>query len=365
VVQLFDGALSPALDIPSLSDLQLQAKVSPAGIHVESLTGEMGGAPFRLTGTLTFAGETGPKTDFHLEGTNLLLYRSAGLRVRADTDLSLAGPVSRMRLSGTIALSDSRFSKNYGLVEGVRMTPGVPQTGSGLELFSIRQPPFRNLRFDVRIIAKEPFEINNNLARGALRPDLLLTGDGLTPLLIGKVYLDPTRLYLPAGRLNMKSGLIRFERSDPGRPELDMLGTASMLGYDITALIEGPYDEPVITLSSVPPLSDEDVLNLLLTGQPPKSTNGRSRNLNVAVFLGRDMISRLFGKTSDEAEELILDRFDVDIGRNLTESGEETIDAQFRVIDNVLRENDSVYLTGERDRFDYINGGIKLVFRFR
>jgi translocation and assembly module TamB len=142
-----------------------------------------------------------------------------------------------------------------------------------------------------------------------------------------------------------------------------------MLGYDITAVIDGPYDEPVITLSSVPPLPDEELLMLLLTGQPPRSSGVRSseakQSMNVAVFIGRDVISRWFGGDEDDTTGDILDRFDIEVGRGITQQGEETIHSQFRLADDVLLDGGSLYLTGERDYFDYYNGGIKLVFRFR
>ena len=162
---------------------------------------------------------------------------------------------------------------------------------------------------------------------------------------------------------------MRFEKTAPDRPRLDLIGTSTMLGYDITVVIDGPYDEPVITLSSIPPLPDEELLMLLLTGQPPKSSGSRSsgtgQGLNVAVFLGRDLISRWFGGDADEATESILDRFDVEVGRAITQQGEDTIHSQFRLADDILVDGDGLYLTGERDYFDYYNGGIKLVFRFR
>jgi len=94
--------------------------------------------------------------------------------------------------------------------------------------------------------------VRNNLVRGSIRPDLQLTGTGETPLLVGKVFVESTRLYLPAGRMQLETGLVRFEKTDPDRPRLDLIGTSTMLGYDITAVIDGPYDEPVITLSSIP-----------------------------------------------------------------------------------------------------------------
>jgi translocation and assembly module TamB len=197
----------------------------------------------------------------------------------------------------------------------------------------------------------------------------LLSGTGELPVLAGNVYVDPTRLYLPAGRMNLETGLVTFDVNDPDRPKLNMVGTTIMLGYDITAVIDGPYDEPVITLSSVPPLPNDELVMLVLTGQPPKKSglrdSGRRQQINVAMFIGRDMISRMFGDDSDEAGEFIADRFDVEIGRGVTQQGEQTIHAQFRLADDILRKGDGLYLTGEKDVFDYYNAGVRLVFRFR
>jgi len=368
VIQLSDAEFAPDFDMPSLRGLNLEAAVTPEALNIRSLTGELGGAPFELKGAWKLSAGSGPGTDLRLRGKNLLLYRSESLRLRADTDLTLKGPLDRLELAGEVAVTDGRFSKSFGAIEGIAAA-GKSDSAGGFELFSIHEPPLRDMRFNVRMTAKKSFLLRSNLLRGSVRPDLVLAGTGEIPLLIGNVYVESTRLYLPAGQMQLESGLVRFDKADPDRPRLDLIGTTTMLGYDITAVIQGPYDEPVITLSSVPPLPDQDLLMLLLAGQPPKSSNARSdatrQGLNVAVFLGRDLLSRLSDDDSDEGFESILDRFDVEVGRAITRKGEDTINSQFRLADDVLVDGDSLYITGERDYFDYYNGGIKLVFRFR
>jgi translocation and assembly module TamB len=368
VIKLTDAEFAPDFDMPSLRGLNLEAAVKPEALNVRSLTGELGGAPFELSGSWKLSAGSGPETDLRLHGENLLLYRSESLRLRANTDLTLKGPLERLELAGEVAVTDGRFSKNFGALEGFA---AASKSGSakGFQLFSIQEPPLRDMRFNVRMTAKKPFLLRNNLLRGSVRPNLVLAGTGEIPLLTGNVYVESTRLYLPAGHLQLESGLVRFDKADPDRPLLDLIGTATMLGYDITAVIQGPYDEPVITLSSIPPLPNEDLLMLLLAGQPPKSSTARSnatrQGLNVAVFLGRDLLTRMSDDDEAEGFESILDRFDVEVGRAITRKGEDTIHSQFRLADDVLVGGDSLYLTGERDYFDYYNGGIKLVFRFR
>jgi hypothetical protein len=369
IIKLSEAEFAADADMPSLQDLNLEAAVTPQAVNIRSLGGKLGGAPFELTGTWTLGTGSDSGADLRLRGENILVYRDESLRLRADTDLTLKGPLAGLELAGEIAVTDGRFSKNFGVIEGFAAAGNSGNGGGGFRLFSIRNPPLRDLVFNVRITGKEPFYIRNNLVRGSVRPDLVLSGTGEVPLLIGKVYVESTRLYLPAGRMQLETGLVRFDQADPDRPRLDLIGTSTMLGYDITAVIEGPYDEPVITLSSIPPLPNDELLLLLLTGQPPKSSTTRAnssrQSLNVAVFLGRDLIGRLFGSDSDESLDSILDRFDVEVGRGITRQGEETIHSQFRVADDVLLDGDSLYLTGERDVFDYYNGGIRLVFRFR
>jgi translocation and assembly module TamB len=314
--------------------------------------------------------QDGAEADLHLLGQNLLYYRSEGLRLRADTDLTVKGPISHLELAGEVAITDGYFSKYFDFLSTLKgSAKPKPKTISGIQLFSIREPPLKDMRFNVHVTSKNPFRIRNNVVNGSVRPDLKLSGTGELPVLIGKIYVEPTRLNLPSGSLSFESGVVRFDANNPDRPVLDLLGESSMYGYDITATVEGPYDEPVVTLTSAPPLADEDLLMMLLTGQQPKSTTGQTaaqrRDINVAMYIGRDLIARWFGSDVGSNLTSIVDRFDIQVGRAVTRSGDETIDAQFRLANGVLRKGDTLYITGQKDVFDFYNIGAKIVFRFK
>jgi autotransporter translocation and assembly factor TamB len=368
VVRLTDGELRPNMDVPSLQALNLNAVVTPAGAKLQMFTGELGGAAFHITGSVMRNSQNGAVADLRLQGENLLFYRSAGLKVRADTDITVKGPVKRLEVGGEVAITDGRLVKYLDFLSTLKGSE-KPKIDLGLQLFSIRKPPFSDMVFDVRLTSKNPFSIRNNLAKGAVRPELKLIGTGELPVLSGKVYVDPTRIRLPAGSLLFESGVIRFDPKRPDRPTLDLFGTSKMLGYEITMLVEGPYNEPVVTLSSVPPLTHEELVLLIIAGKLPDTTDdpnaSQGQSMNVAVYLGRDFIERWFGSESAEAGESIMDRFEVHLGRAVTRGGEDTIEAQFRIADGVLRDGDRLYLTGEKDIFDFYNAGVKIVFRFK
>jgi autotransporter translocation and assembly factor TamB len=370
-IHLTGGELRPEADLPPLQALNIDARLAGRNLEIQSLRGELGGAPFQMTGAIEniLAPDGRAHVNLRLKGDDLLLQRSQALRMRADADLWLSGPLERLALSGTIALTEGLFGKNFGLAEGLTAGSAKPKAGPGFELFAFQDAPLRDMVFDVGISGRRPFQIKNNLVKGAARPELHLGGTGEAPELTGRIYLDPSTLYLPAGRMQFDSGVIHFEATDPGRPWLDMVGTARMVGYEINAVVEGPYDEPAVTLSSAPQLPDEELLALVLTGQPPRTPGGETlekrQGFNVAVFIGRDILLRMPGGGTTESLQAVLERFDVEVGRAVTRAGDETINARFRIADDMLRKGDTLYITGEKDMFDRYNAGVRIVFRFR
>ena len=367
-VRITDGELQPNSAMPSLRDIDLSARLDTQGLELERLEALIGGSPFQASGTYKWKASDSQAVDLSLKGTNLLLYRDESIVMRADTDLKLKGPLERMVLSGDMAITKGLVEKNLNIF-GALKGAGGPKARPGLQLFSLPQPPLSDMQFDVRLTSKSPIDIRGNIAQGSVRPNLHLGGTGLLPILTGKIYLNTTRVSLPAGRLMINSGVIQFLETDPEMPVLALSGRSRMLGYDISVQVEGPYNEPEINLSSIPPLPGDDLMLLLLTGQAPKGTLGKKgrqrQSIQVAVYVAKDLFGGLFSNGSSEEVEDIMDRFDFEIGRDVTSSGDETIAAQFRVANGLIFEKDQLFITGEKDAYDYINTGVKLVFRFK
>jgi hypothetical protein len=365
-LSLRDGELRSVEALPPTRDLYLDADADRTVLRIQSGGGTLGGAPFVVSGSIKLDGRS-IITDLRLEGKDLLLFRDEETRVRGNADLHVQGPFRRLRISGTLDITDGRFVRNVDFLSLLKGS-GRPKGEARLQPFSLADSPLKDAAFDVRIASKAPINIRNNIATGGVRPALSLLGTGEAPLVVGDIYLDPTKVKLPSGRMDVTSGVIRISEGEPDRPYLDFFGTTRLFGYDIKIVVQGPYDEPVVTLSSVPPLPEDDLLLLILAGRPPKQGSGRDKGLqgtkSVAVYLGRDLIARWFGDSSLESDESMLERFELEIGRDVTRRGEETIASRFRLTEGVPTRNAVLYLTAEKDVFDAINGGLKIVFRF-
>ena len=77
------------------------------------------------------------------------------------------------------------------------------------------------------------------------------------------------------------------------------------------------------------------------------------------------MLARWFRDENGSTNESILDRFEAEMGRDITQGGEETLEARFRLLQGVFQDKDVLYITGERDVYDFYNAGVRIVFRFR
>ena len=140
-----------------------------------------------------------------------------------------------------------------------------------------------------------------------------------------------------------------------------------MLGYDITTQITGFADEPRIVFSSSPPLPGDEVLLMVLAGTPPRSSDtaaAASTEAALSVFLARSFLSRWFGGDPEATDEMLLDRLETQVGRDITEKGDPTIDISLQLREQFLLKGGSLYLTGEKDRYDDSNYGVRFGLDF-
>jgi len=365
-VSLAQGEISHTFNFPMLKAVKLEADFDRESLTIRQMQADVGGSPVALNGLINLEDDA-VDVYLHLDGKNLLIFRNNDLRLRGDVKLDVTGPLDHLAVEGTTGLTGGYYTKNFDFLSlfGSSSTP----VSRGVNfLFSFSEPPLNDASFDVKITTIEPLRIRNNLIRGSLRPELLLKGTGELPYLVGTVYIDPSRVLLPSGRLQIQSGLLRFLEEEPDRPQLDLLANSKILGYDINVVFEGPLSDPIINLSSSPALPNDELLLLLLTGQPPRQDlAGGARGSgtqNVMVYLGRDFLNRWLEDESAVSDERLLDRFELDYGRDVTRTGEQTIETSFRLSEQVTETGIIYYLTGEKDKYDAYNYGLKLVLRF-
>lgn len=369
-LDITEGRLRVGGGLPSIDSLNASLHFVADRLTLESCTGTLGASPFELNGTVDL-NEDDAVLDLSLRGDDLLLFRDRSARIRANTDLQLKGPTAALEVSGSLELTRGHYAPDQSFLN---LRPGPTRSDArGFQLFSFREPPLRDMSFDVTLTAKKAFEIRNFILQGAVRPNLKLRGTGEIPILDGRVFLDTTAVTLPAGRLTITGGTVQFLRDNPFVPQIDAVGEARMIGYNIRANIAGPYDNPEILLSSTPPLSQETLLVLMLTGQLQESatnTDNASTASTVAVYIAKDTVARWFSDNGPINEDSVFERLELFYGEDVSQDGTETFDVAFRLSNKEglppeRRNFRHWYMTAQRDRFEDYNYGLRIVFRLR
>jgi translocation and assembly module TamB len=365
-VVLADGELRLESDVPTFDAVRARLELEPGRLRLVELAGEMGGGPLEGSGELDWSGES-PQVQLALHGEEVLLVQQPTLRVRADAELTVSGPLARMELAGRLGLREGRYTKRVELFRretGTRAAPGPP-----IKLFSFDQGPLATMRLDVAIASLEPFRIENNLVDGSVRADLRLGGSGRAPELLGALFVDPTLVSLPATTLETTSGTLVFEREDPLMPQLDVRLETRVRSYDIAMRATGPLEDPWLELTSIPPLPNEDLLVLVLTGKPPElswdARTGEDAAQTVAFFVGKDLLQEWFSGAGADQGASWLDRIEWRTGVDVTESGGTTSELLLRISGDARGAGRTVWLRAENDAYDRVNFGVRLSFRLR
>lgn len=349
--------------VPPIENANIGIVIEQDQIRVTRGSLEIGASPVRFEGSVLL-GQGSPRIDATITGDEVLLVRTADARIRADLNLKIAGRTNALVLGGDVLITGGRVRSPIefqSLIEGKSGTPRSVARGFKIPAFG---PP--SLRLDTRIRTEKPLAIRGRIARGGIRTDIRLTGTAAAPAPVGSVFFDPLELAVPAGTIVFPSGLVQFDRNSPEIPRIDIVGTTRLAGYDVTVSVEGDYDQPAVELSSSPSLAADDLLLLVLSGQPPNSGGGlEAAGQSVALYVAKDLVRGWFssGGFEEEDRESFLERFDVVTGRDVSRSGVLTIEATYKIRQGLARDNDALYMVLERDAYEDYRLGVRLVLR--
>jgi TamB, inner membrane protein subunit of TAM complex len=344
--------------VPRVTDGRGEISFEGTVVRIEKAEGALGYAPVGVSGTVDVAGGK-PVLDLKVTGENALLGAMPDLRVRADLDVTVAGPVEALRIGGKASITDALYTRPRRLLGG-SSEPSVSAEGG--PLFSIRTAPLASATLDIEVSADETIRIRTTNLKGDISCDLRIRGTCEVPAPEGRVFFrDLLFEERPITAIKVDRGEIRFPPGEPFDPRIDLAARARLKGYEIDVTLEGSAADAELRISSRPYLSQDDAILLLGTGYTRDELEsegiGRAAFGKLAAFLGAHLVSSFSGPR-DPDERTFLDRFKFTVGKEVSRSGEDTIEGEFEA-------SDKLFLRVERDRFDEYNGGVVWRIRFK
>jgi len=344
--------------IPRLMDGAGEMAFDGRVLRIERFEGQLGYAPVGVSGSVDLRGAR-PSLDLTITGKNTLVVAMPDLRVRTDLDVSIKGPVGALQIGGSVVVADALYTRPRRLLGGGSRPTATTEAGP---LFSIRSAPLATATLDLGITADETIRVRTSNISGNVSCDLRLRGTGEAPAPEGRVFFrDVLFEERPITAIKIDRGEVRFPPGEPFDPRIDLAAHTRTKGYDIDVTLDGVLPGAELHVSSRPYLSQADAILLLGTGYTREELESegieRAAFGKLATFLGAHLVAHFSGPR-DPDERTFLERFKFTVGKEVSRSGENTIEGEFEA-------SDKLFLRVERDRFDEYNGGIVWRIRFR
>jgi outer membrane protein assembly complex protein YaeT len=276
----FNGSLEieggeAAVSFPSLrvQDLNLRLGFTRDRLEIEQLTGTLNGGRVRGSGGMNYSAAGPDQVEIDLEADEILFDFPEGLKTLSRGTLRLRTREEDIVLGGSLEILEG-FHRDPVNLEGELFR--TLRAGRSIETEEgERSPLLARLRFDLGLETVNPIVVENNLARMLLNARVRLVGGYYRPALIGRIDLEEGgELYLRERTFLVERGRVSFFDGTRLRPVLDVLARTQVRGYDIALQFSGDPENLTSTLSSDPPLSEPDIVALLVTGRRLEELRG-------------------------------------------------------------------------------------------
>ena len=117
--------------------------------------------------------------------------------------------------------------------------------------------------------------VDQSVLKIELVPDVQVTGTVGQPSLVGQVAIqDDGRIQAGGRTYRLTDSRLEFSPSTGLIPRLNVIGETRVSSYLVTLRMTGPATDIATNFSSDPPLGEQDVRSLLVTGQTTDPTRG-------------------------------------------------------------------------------------------
>ena len=281
-----------------------------ARASLEAFRARIGGGELVATGDAEIDGYQLKTFRLLAQAQNVTFRSFEDLNLQANADLTVVGSTDRATVRGEVTLLSGVYTKDF-----------APTLASlfgrtrGAEYASGRASWEDAVVLDVHVVSSASLEVRNNLARLTASVDLLARGTLAEPVLLGQIAIDEGgKITLQDVKYEIVSGTITFGNPARTEPVIDVSATAEVKGYAINAQAVGTLggrSRVQFNLSSDPPLTNEQIASLLLTGSTPET--GRSAEGTSASSVVGSIAGLAFRPVTSRVQQLFrLDRFQVD-----------------------------------------------------
>ena len=266
--QITDGRIRH-LSLPqSIQAINGRVSFGPDGISFDKVTAQIAGGKVTFGGRVGINGFALGALELTASGQRMEFRYPEGFRSTVDADFDLVGTVSAPFVRGTVTVRNVLYDKRIDLGSPVMLALARGRASDLTASSSGRMPP---IRFDVHILAPSSLRVENNIAHVVASADLWLRGTYDHPQISGGADVERGEVLVLGRRYLVRRGRIEFPNPAKLEPYFDLAGETLVRvpgqTYVVNVQLTGTTAALSRSITSDPPLSEIEILSLLLGGE--------------------------------------------------------------------------------------------------
>jgi translocation and assembly module TamB len=279
-----------------LEKIESDVVFSQSRIIINSIRGQIGGGTLRGDGSVTINGLKDLPTSIRGRLENVTFNVPDKVRTSGNADILFSGRWFPFTLSGTYHVSSALVEMEFGdntTINGVRQSVYLPK--------AIRENRFEPVILDLQILMDKNIIVKNSLINGSVTGNLQVKGPPSSPVLLGRISTEKkTDLIFKDKLFEVITGNIEFNDPSEINPNIYISAQARVNEYDINVLAQGPSKNLDIRLTSIPPLSEPDIISLIalgVTSSQLDQSQSRNQATQTGFEIGAATIAKPISKT--------------------------------------------------------------------
>jgi translocation and assembly module TamB len=278
----------------ALRELNFDAKLDGALLQLDGSARAGADGHGRLTGQITWR-DSLPYGQLHLTGDNLRVVNLPEARVQASPDVTMKINGHRIDVTGTVTLPYGRLLRPDQLANAAR-------TSSDEVIVSANQAPQTesfHVFSDLTLLLGERVTIDTSGLVGRLSGSLRVVADdtGFNRG-TGELKVEEGKYTAYGRQLDIEHGRLMFRDGPLGDPAIDLRAIKQFPDIKAGVNVRGTLRGPRLTFFSDPPVSQSQIVSLLIAGgslDSVQSTSDSQQSKDLALMQGSAMLFQQFG----------------------------------------------------------------------
>ncbi len=229
---------------------------------IQTLTGQSGGGKISVTG---FVGYANSNLNFNLRAAaTKVRVRYSGVSVTSNATIAVIGSTRRSLVRGTVMVQRIEYGSSGdvgSILTNASTPPSVPTAPS---------PLLSDMRLDIHVLTAPELRVVTTYAdRLTVEANLTVRGTAADPGILGSMRITDGQLVFFGNTYTVSTGTIDFYNPNAIEPVLNISLNTIAQNVEVTLGVSGPIDNLKLSYHSDPPLTFQQIVQLLATNTTP------------------------------------------------------------------------------------------------